>query len=185
MVSSLVTARALVIHAKMAAARGSGNAAKCTLPTRHQALAKKPGDRPTLAEDQVLTEPTAGNTGIALAALANAQGTPIELAVPGGREHARLSFTLPLHVAERNALATGEVVVRSIGMGTDVNRALNRTQGEGDAEVEVSLNFATVRRVPRKDREVLRDHGGDVDDFNGHDFKPRESPAHKSAPYCE
>ena len=37
-----------------------------------------------LGEDQVLAEPTAGNTGIALAALANAQGTPIELAVPEG-----------------------------------------------------------------------------------------------------
>jgi cysteine synthase len=37
-----------------------------------------------LREDQVLTEPTAGNTGIALAALANAQGTPIELALPEG-----------------------------------------------------------------------------------------------------
>lgn len=35
-----------------------------------------------LAENQVLAEPTAGNTGIALAALSNAQGTPIELAVP-------------------------------------------------------------------------------------------------------
>jgi cysteine synthase A/cysteine synthase B len=35
-----------------------------------------------LAENQVLAEPTAGNTGIALAALANAQGTKIELAVP-------------------------------------------------------------------------------------------------------
>lgn len=35
-----------------------------------------------LAEDQILAEPTAGNTGIALAALSNAQGTPIELAVP-------------------------------------------------------------------------------------------------------
>ncbi len=35
-----------------------------------------------LAEGQVLAEPTAGNTGIALAALSNAQGTPIELAVP-------------------------------------------------------------------------------------------------------
>lgn len=35
-----------------------------------------------LADGQVLAEPTAGNTGIALAALANARGTPIELAVP-------------------------------------------------------------------------------------------------------
>jgi cysteine synthase len=37
-----------------------------------------------LKEGQVLTEPTAGNTGIALAALANAQGTSIELALPEG-----------------------------------------------------------------------------------------------------
>jgi len=37
-----------------------------------------------LREDQVLAEPTAGNTGIALAALANARGTPIALAVPEG-----------------------------------------------------------------------------------------------------
>jgi cysteine synthase A/cysteine synthase B len=37
-----------------------------------------------LRDDQVLTEPTAGNTGIALAALANARGTPIELALPDG-----------------------------------------------------------------------------------------------------
>ncbi len=37
-----------------------------------------------LDKGQVLTEPTSGNTGIALAALANAQGSPIELAVPEG-----------------------------------------------------------------------------------------------------
>ena len=37
-----------------------------------------------LKDGQVLTEPTAGNTGIALAALANAQGTSIELALPEG-----------------------------------------------------------------------------------------------------
>jgi cysteine synthase B len=37
-----------------------------------------------LKEGQILTEPTAGNTGIALAALANAQGIPIELALPEG-----------------------------------------------------------------------------------------------------
>lgn len=35
-----------------------------------------------LNSDQTLVEPSAGNTGIALAALANAQGTPIEIAVP-------------------------------------------------------------------------------------------------------
>ena len=37
-----------------------------------------------LRDDQVLTDPTAGNTGIALAALANARGMRIELALPEG-----------------------------------------------------------------------------------------------------
>jgi len=37
-----------------------------------------------LSDQQVLVEPSAGNTGIALAALANAQGLPIEIAVPEG-----------------------------------------------------------------------------------------------------
>jgi cysteine synthase len=37
-----------------------------------------------LKADQALVEPSAGNTGIALAAMANAQGTPIEIAVPDG-----------------------------------------------------------------------------------------------------
>lgn len=37
-----------------------------------------------LSEDQALVEPSAGNTGIALAAMANARNTPIEIAVPEG-----------------------------------------------------------------------------------------------------
>jgi cysteine synthase A/cysteine synthase B len=37
-----------------------------------------------LKDDQMLVEPSAGNTGIALAAMANAQNTPIEIAVPDG-----------------------------------------------------------------------------------------------------
>ena len=37
-----------------------------------------------LRADQALVEPSAGNTGIALAAMANAGGTPIEIAVPDG-----------------------------------------------------------------------------------------------------
>ncbi|NIV18757.1 MAG: pyridoxal-phosphate dependent enzyme [Woeseiaceae bacterium] len=37
-----------------------------------------------LEDGQALVEPSAGNTGIALAAMANAQGTPIEIAVPDG-----------------------------------------------------------------------------------------------------
>jgi hypothetical protein len=37
-----------------------------------------------LDEDQALVEPSAGNTGIALAAMANARNTPIEIAVPNG-----------------------------------------------------------------------------------------------------
>ena len=37
-----------------------------------------------LRADQALVEPSAGNTGIALAAMANAGGTPIEIVVPDG-----------------------------------------------------------------------------------------------------
>ena len=37
-----------------------------------------------LEDGQALVEPSAGNTGIALAAMANAQATPIEIAVPDG-----------------------------------------------------------------------------------------------------
>ncbi len=37
-----------------------------------------------LRDDQALVEPSAGNTGIALAAMANARGTPVEIAVPDG-----------------------------------------------------------------------------------------------------
>jgi cysteine synthase len=37
-----------------------------------------------IGPDQSLVEPSAGNTGIALAAMANARGTPIEIAVPDG-----------------------------------------------------------------------------------------------------
>jgi cysteine synthase len=37
-----------------------------------------------LEDGQALVEPSAGNTGIALAAMANAQNTPIEIAVPDG-----------------------------------------------------------------------------------------------------
>lgn len=37
-----------------------------------------------LNHDQALVEPSAGNTGIALAALANARGTPVEIALPAG-----------------------------------------------------------------------------------------------------
>lgn len=37
-----------------------------------------------LKADQILVEPSAGNTGVALAAMANAQNTPVEIAVPDG-----------------------------------------------------------------------------------------------------
>ena len=37
-----------------------------------------------LSADQSLVEPTAGNTGIALGALANARGVPLEVAIPEG-----------------------------------------------------------------------------------------------------
>jgi len=42
-----------------------------------------------LKDGQSLVEPSAGNTGIALAALANARNTPIEIAVPDGTPQAK------------------------------------------------------------------------------------------------
>ena len=42
-----------------------------------------------LDEGQALVEPSAGNTGIALAAMANARNTPIEIAVPEGTPEAK------------------------------------------------------------------------------------------------
>jgi cysteine synthase A/cysteine synthase B len=45
-----------------------------------------------LRDDQALVEPSAGNTGIALAAMANARNTPIEIAVPEGTPEAKKAF---------------------------------------------------------------------------------------------
>ncbi len=45
-----------------------------------------------LRDDQALVEPSAGNTGIALAAMANARGTPIEIAVPDGTPEEKKSL---------------------------------------------------------------------------------------------
>jgi cysteine synthase A/cysteine synthase B len=45
-----------------------------------------------LDEDQALVEPSAGNTGIALAAMANARNTPIEIAVPEGTPEEKKSL---------------------------------------------------------------------------------------------
>ena len=48
----------------------------------HAALSKLRGTR--VEEGQILIEPSSGNTGLALAALANAEGIPVEIAVPEG-----------------------------------------------------------------------------------------------------
>lgn len=45
-----------------------------------------------LEPDQALVEPSAGNTGIALAAMANARNTPIEIAVPNGTPEEKKSL---------------------------------------------------------------------------------------------
>lgn len=45
-----------------------------------------------LEPDQALVEPSAGNTGIALAAMANARNTPIEIAVPDGTPEEKKSL---------------------------------------------------------------------------------------------
>jgi len=76
-----------------------------------------------LDDGQSLVEPSAGNTGIALAALANAQGTPIEIAMPDGAPEEYFPKILDrdvideyISVTDDDAFAAGIKVARSDGV---------------------------------------------------------------------
>jgi len=120
-----------------------------------------------LAEGQVLTEPTSGNTGIALAALANAQGIPIELAVPDGapeEKKALLRFLgaellevedelCPLFPSEG---ARG--VVKSM-VESDAFKGKYVSPNQYDNELNVEAHYRTTGP------EIWNQMGGDIDYF--------------------
>ena len=120
-----------------------------------------------LDEGQVLVEPTSGNTGIALAALSNAQGTPIELAIPDGapeEKKAMLRFLgaellevedelCPLFPSEG---ARG--VVKSM-VESEAYKGKYVSPNQYDNELNVEAHYRTTGP------EIWNQTGGDIDYF--------------------
>ena len=120
-----------------------------------------------LREDQSLVEPSAGNTGIALAALANAQDTPIEIAVPDGvpeEKKALLRFLgaelievedelCPIYPSEG---ARG--VVRSM-VESEAYEGKYVSPNQYESELNVAAHYHTTGP------EIWRQTGGQIDAF--------------------
>jgi len=120
-----------------------------------------------LAEGQILAEPTAGNTGIALAALSNAQGTPIELAVPEGTPEEKKTLLrflgaellevedelCPLFPTE-GARGVVKSMVESAAFG---GRYVSPNQYENELNVEAHYHTTGP--------EIWNQTGGDIDYF--------------------
>ncbi|HLF30123.1 MAG TPA: PLP-dependent cysteine synthase family protein [Xanthomonadales bacterium] len=119
------------------------------------------------ADHQVLVEPSAGNTGIALAALANAKGIPIEIAVPEGTPEEKkvlLRFLgAQLHEVEDELCplfptegARG-VVKSMIESAAFAGKYVSPNQYENDLSVEA--HYRTTGP------EIWNQTGGDIDYF--------------------
>jgi cysteine synthase len=120
-----------------------------------------------LDNEQSLVEPSAGNTGIALAALANAQGVPIEIAVPDGapeEKKAQLRFLgaelievedelCPIYPSE-GARGVVKSMVESEAYG---GKYVSPNQYE--SELNVAAHYHTTGP------EIWRQTGGDIDYF--------------------
>jgi len=120
-----------------------------------------------LDEDQALVEPSAGNTGIALAAMANARNTPIEIAVPDGtpeEKKALLRFLgaelievedelCPLFPTE-GARGVVKSMVESAAFG---GKYVSPNQYENELNVEAHYRGTGP--------EIWRQTGGEIDSF--------------------
>ena len=120
-----------------------------------------------LGDEQSLVEPSAGNTGIALAALANAQGTPIEIAVPDGapeEKKAQLRFLgaevievedelCPIYPSE-GARGVVKSMVESAAYG---GKYVSPNQYE--SELNIAAHYHTTGP------EIWRQTGGNIDYF--------------------
>ena len=120
-----------------------------------------------LREDQALVEPSAGNTGIALAAMANARGAPIEIAVPDGtpdEKKALLRFLGAELIEVEDELCPlfpsegARGVVKSMVESAAYNgRYVSPNQYE--SELNVEAHYLTTGP------EIWRQTGGDIDFF--------------------
>jgi cysteine synthase len=120
-----------------------------------------------LSDGQSLVEPSAGNTGIALAALASAKGTSIEIAVPDGapeEKKAQLRFLgaevievedelCPIYPSEG---ARG--VVKSM-VESDAYRGKYVSPNQYESELNIAAHYQTTGP------EIWRQTGGDIDYF--------------------
>ena len=120
-----------------------------------------------LDNGQSLVEPSAGNTGIALTALANAQGIPIEIAVPDGapeEKKAQLRFLgaelievedelCPIYPSEG---ARG--VVKSM-VESAAYRGKYVSPNQYESELNVAAHYCTTGP------EIWRQTGGNIDYF--------------------
>ena len=120
-----------------------------------------------LEEGQVLAEPTAGNTGIALAALANAQGQSIELAVPEGTPEEkkillRLLGAKLLEVEDELCPLFPTEGARGVVKSLVESAALNGkyvSPNQYENELNVEAHYRTTGP------EIWRQTGGDIDYF--------------------
>jgi cysteine synthase len=120
-----------------------------------------------LRDDQALVEPSAGNTGIALAAMANAGGTPIEIAVPDGtpeEKKALLRFLGAELIEVEDELCPlfpsegARGVVKSMVESAAYNgRYVSPNQYE--SELNVEAHYVTTGP------EIWKQTGGDIDYF--------------------
>ncbi|MDJ0904991.1 MAG: pyridoxal-phosphate dependent enzyme, partial [Woeseiaceae bacterium] len=121
----------------------------------------------SLRDDQALVEPSAGNTGIALAAMANARGTPIEIAVPDGtpeEKKALLRFLGAELIEVEDELCPlfpsegARGVVKSMVESAAYNgRYVSPNQYE--SELNVQAHYLTTGP------EIWQQTGGDIDYF--------------------
>lgn len=120
-----------------------------------------------IREGQALVEPSAGNTGIALAAMANAQNTPVEIAVPDGapeEQKAMLRFLGAELIEVEDELCPlfptegARGVVKSM-VESDAYGGKYVSPNQYESELNVEAHYHTTGP------EIWRQTGGDIDYF--------------------
>jgi cysteine synthase len=120
-----------------------------------------------IRDGQALVEPSAGNTGIALAAMANAQNTPVEIAVPDGapeEQKAMLRFLGAELIEVEDELCPlfptegARGVVKSM-VESDAYDGKYVSPNQYESELNVEAHYHTTGP------EIWRQTGGDIDYF--------------------